>query len=55
MNQSQLVSLGIGAGILYAAYKFGPAPVKAMALGVAGVALARFVPGLNALVPSNAA
>lgn len=42
------VKLGIAAGILYAAYRFAPHPaVKAMALGVGGVMVAKQVPILN--------
>lgn len=44
MDTTKLMSLAITAGILYAAWKFGPAEVKGMALGVAGVMIARQIP-----------
>lgn len=50
MDTAKLVNLGIAAGIIFAAYKFGPAPVKAAALGVAGVIVAKNVPYLSAMV-----
>lgn len=51
MDTAQLTKLAISAGILYAAIKFAPNPsVKAMALGVAGVLVARQIPYLNQTV-----
>lgn len=47
MTSSQLTKLAISAGILFAAFKFGPAPVKAMSLAVAGVIAAKQVPYLQ--------
>ena len=44
LTSSQLTKLGVALGICYAAYKFGPPPVKAMALGVAGVIVGKQVP-----------
>lgn len=44
MNTAQMTSIGIALGILFAAYKFGPAPVKAAALGVAGIIAAKQLP-----------
>nr|WP_315242872.1 hypothetical protein [uncultured Albidiferax sp.] len=44
LSTSQLTKLGIALGICYAAYKFGPQPAKAAALGVAGVIVAKQVP-----------
>lgn len=37
----------IKAAVLFAAYKYGNQQVKAMALGVAGVEIASYVPYLN--------
>lgn len=47
MTTAQMTSLGIALGICFAAYKFGPATVKAAALGVAGVIVAKQVPYLQ--------
>jgi hypothetical protein len=48
LTTSQLTKLAIGLGICYAAYKFsGSQPVKAMALGCAGVIVGRQVPYLS--------
>ncbi|MGQ0750600.1 MAG: hypothetical protein ACT4PS_08705 [Betaproteobacteria bacterium] len=44
MDSQKLMSLALAAGIIYAAYKFGPAEVKGAALGVAGVIVARQIP-----------
>lgn len=44
MDTSKLVPAAIAGALIYAAYKYGPAPVKAMALGVAGVMVAKLVP-----------
>ena len=45
MNTSQLTSLAIAGGILYAAWKFAPnATIKAMVLGVGGVIAAKQIP-----------
>jgi hypothetical protein len=41
---SNLVKLAVLAGVLYAAYKYGPAEVKGMALGVAGSVLLNQIP-----------
>lgn len=43
----QMKSLGITAALLFAAYKFGPAPVKAGALAVAAVVIAKRIPMVN--------
>lgn len=44
MSSAQLTSLAIAGGILFAAYKFGNAEIKAAALGVAGIIVAKRVP-----------
>ena len=45
MTQTTMVRTGIALGILYAAYKFAPhQAIKAMALGAAGVIVAKQVP-----------
>lgn len=52
MNQAQLMKIGISAALIYGAYRFAPNPtVKAMVLGVAGVAIAKNVPVVNQYVP----
>ena len=48
LTSSQLTKLGVALGICYAAYTFGPPPVKAMALGVAGVIVGKQVPYVSA-------
>jgi hypothetical protein len=50
MDTSKLMPMLIAAGILYAGYKYGNAAVKTMALGAAGVIVAKNVPYLNAVV-----
>lgn len=47
MTTEQLTSLAISAGILFAAYKFGPAVVKGGAVAVAAVMVAKRVPYLS--------
>lgn len=42
-----MTKVAIALGICYAAYKFGPAPLKAAALGVAGVVVAKQTPVLK--------
>lgn len=44
MTSAQLQQLAITAGILWAAYKFGPGAVKAGALAVGAVIVAKNVP-----------
>lgn len=44
MTSSQMTNLAISAGILFAAYKFGPGVVKAGAVAVAAVIVAKNVP-----------
>lgn len=45
MTQTEMVRTGIALGALYAVYRFVPhQAVKAMALGAAGVIVARQVP-----------
>jgi hypothetical protein len=43
-DQTQLVKLGVVAAVLFVAYKYGNDAVKAMALGVAGVVIAKNTP-----------
>lgn len=48
LTTSELTKIAIGLGACYAAYKFGTHPaVKAMALGTAGVIVAKRVPYLS--------
>jgi hypothetical protein len=51
MNTSALMTLGITGALLWAAWKYGNAEVKGMALGAAGVVLLNQIPvardGLN--------
>lgn len=48
MSQSELTRMGIALGICYGVYKFAPKEqFKAMALGVAGVIIARKLPVLK--------
>jgi hypothetical protein len=45
VDTTKLMNLAIAAGIVFAAYKFGPnQAVKAMALGVGGVIAAKQIP-----------
>jgi len=48
MNSSQLTSLAIAGGVLYAAFKFGNTYVKGGAVSVAAIIVAKKVPYLNA-------
>ena len=50
MNTSTLMPYALAAGILYAAYKFGPATVKAGAIAVGAVIVAKHVPYLNTVM-----
>lgn len=48
MDQQSLMKAGIALGIVYAVYRFVPnAAVKAAALGVGGMIVAKQVPYLN--------
>lgn len=47
MTTSEMTNLGIALAVIFAAYKFGPTPVKAAAMGVAGVMIAKRVPYLK--------
>lgn len=47
MTTDNLQNLAISAGILFAAYKFGPAVVKAGAIAVAAVIVAKNIPYVN--------
>lgn len=44
MDSENLKALAITGALLFAAYKFGPGPVKAGALAVAAVVVAKRVP-----------
>ncbi len=44
MSQAELMKYGIAAAVLFAAYKFGPAAVKAGAIAVGAVIVANRVP-----------
>lgn len=44
MDSTKLMSLGIAAAMVWAAYKFGPPEVKGAALGVAGIIFLKNVP-----------
>lgn len=50
MTQEQIMQLGIAAGILFAAYKFGPAAVKAGAVAVAAVVVAKRIPYVSEVI-----
>ena len=51
MSQSELTKLAMALGILYGVYKFAPhQAIKAAALGVAGVVVAKNVPVLKDLI-----
>lgn len=50
MTQEQLMGMAIAGGILFAAYKFGPSAVKAGAVAVAAVMVAKRIPYLNTQV-----
>lgn len=44
MNQNEMMSLAIAAGIVFAAYRFGSGAVKAGALAVGAMIVAKQVP-----------
>jgi hypothetical protein len=44
MNQEDVKKLAIAGALLFAAYKFGPAPIKAGALAIGAVIVAKRVP-----------
>jgi hypothetical protein len=50
MDQQKLMTFGIAAGILFAAYKFGNTEVRTGAVAVAAVLVARQIPYLNQIV-----
>lgn len=50
MNVNNLMPFALAAGILYAGYKFGPAPVKAGAVAVAAVIVAKRIPYVNTVM-----
>lgn len=47
MNQSDLMKYAIAGGILFAAYKYGNGMVKASAVAVGAVVIAKRVPYIN--------
>lgn len=47
MNASDITKLAIAAGILFAAYKFGPPVVKGGAVALAALVVGKRVPYLN--------
>lgn len=44
MDTAKLTQLAIVAGMLYAAHRFGPAPVKVGAMAIAAVIVGRQIP-----------
>lgn len=52
VNTDALMKLGLGMGVLYAAYRFAPGgeAVKAAILGVMGVAIAKQTPYIRDLI-----
>lgn len=51
MNSDVLMKLAIGGAVLFAVYKFAPnQAIKAMALGAAGVAVAKQLPYVKDVV-----
>lgn len=50
MTQDQLMALAIAGGLVFAAYKFGNGVVKAGAVAVAAVAVAKRIPYVNAVL-----
>ena len=51
MDKAKLISLGITAAALFAAYKFAPNPmIRTAVLGVAGVVVVRNTPVVNQYV-----
>lgn len=44
LSSTDVQKLGVAAALLFAAYKFGPAPVKAGALAVAAGVIAKRLP-----------
>lgn len=47
---SSLMPYALAAGVLFAAWKFGPAPAKAGAIAVAAVIVAKHVPYVNQVI-----
>lgn len=50
MDMSKIMPYALAGGILFAAYKFGPAQVKAGAIAVAAVIVAKQVPYVNNVI-----
>jgi len=47
MDTAKLTSLGIALGIVYAAFKFGNAPIKGAAVSIAAIMVAKQIPYVN--------
>lgn len=50
MDTSQITKLGIAAGIVFAAYKFGNGVVRAGAVSIAAVIAAKQIPYINEMI-----
>lgn len=50
MNSQQIMPYAIAGAILFAAFKYGSGYVKAGAVAVASVAIARHIPYVNAVL-----
>lgn len=50
MDKASLIRIGVTAAALFAAYRYGNAQVKAMALGAAGVVVLKNTPFVNQYV-----
>lgn len=44
MSQAELTKLAMAGAVLFAAYKFGPAAVKAAALSIGAIVVAKRIP-----------
>lgn len=50
MTQEQIMQLAIAGAVVFAAYKFGSGVVKAGAVAVAAVAVAKRIPYVNSVI-----
>lgn len=50
MSSADLTAMALAGGIIFAAYKFGNAPVKAGAVAVAAIVVAKRIPYVNAVL-----
>ncbi|SHL45169.1 hypothetical protein SAMN05216428_102446 [Nitrosospira sp. Nsp11] len=50
MTQEQMMALAVAGGIVFAAYKFGSGVVKAGALAVGAVVVAKQIPYVNRVI-----